>query len=470
MRIYNSLTRTQEEFAPADGQTATIYTCGPTVYDFAHIGNMRSFLLYDLLHRVLEHRGWQVKHAMNITDVDDKIIAAAQERGVSIQEQARPYEEAFLEDLAALNIGTDDVTMPRATEWIDAMLELTATLVEKGHAYEADGSVYYDLDSFREYGKLSGVDPRGDARRREFGRLEADTYGKDDVQDFALWKAAKEGEPSWDSPWGPGRPGWSIECSAMAIGLLGETIDMHLGGVDLKFPHHENEIAQSEAATGKPFARFWVHGEHLLVEGTKMSKSLGNYYTLRDLLERGYDPIAIRLALMGAHYRRQLNFTLEGMEQAARALQGIRDFVQRARQGPESVANTGKLDEAVGAAQKRFDTALDDDVNIPAATAQVFELIKAANIALDHSEAGPGDLAQVLAALEGFDEVLGLDLVPAAEELEERVERLIQERIDARAAKDFARADAIRDELAAEGIALEDTPTGTRWRRASEGS
>jgi cysteinyl-tRNA synthetase len=256
----------------------------------------------------------------------------------------------------------------------------------------------------------------------------------------------------------------------MAIGLLGETIDMHLGGVDLKFPHHENEIAQSEAATGKPFARFWVHGEHLLVEGTKMSKSLGNYYTLRDLLERGYDPIAIRLALMGAHYRRQLNFTLEGMEQAARALQGIRDFVQRARQVPESVANTGKLDEAVEAAQERFDTALDDDVNIPAATAQVFELIKAANIALDHSEAGPGDLAQVLAALEGFDEVLGLDLVPAEEQLEERVERLIQERINARAAKDFARADAIRDELAAEGIALEDTPTGTRWRRASEGS
>jgi cysteinyl-tRNA synthetase len=465
LNLYNTLTRRQEPFEPADGQTVTMYTCGPTVYDFAHIGNMRSFVLYDLVHRVFRHRGWGVRHVMNITDVDDKIIAAAEKHGISIQEHARPFEEAFREDLATLNIETSDVIMPRATEWIPQMVELIERLVEKKHAYVSEGSVYFDIDSFAGYGRLSGVDPRSQARRREFGRLEADAYDRDDVQDFALWKHAKEGEPAWASPWGPGRPGWHIECSAMAGRLLGETIDVHMGGVDLQFPHHENEIAQTEAATGKPLARFWIHGEHLLIDGAKMAKSAGNYRTLRDLLAEGHDPMAIRLALMSAHYRRQLSFSLDGLAQATRALQGVRDFVQRARQAPATAA-TGELQGAGATARERFEAALEDDLNWPAATAQVFELIKAADVAADRGGAGAEDLAEVLACLQAFDEVLGLRLVSAAEVLDEEIERLIEQRRQARAARDFARSDAIRQELETQGILLEDTPGGTRWRRA----
>ncbi len=463
-QLYNSLTRRKEPFAPADGETVTMYTCGPTVYDYAHVGNMRSFLLYDLLHRVLKHEGWKVAHVWNVTDVDDKIIGAALERGVSVQEQAAPFEQAFFEDLATLNIDVSEVQFPRATECIPDMVRLVERLIERGHAYEKDGSVYFDISSFKGYGKLSGVEAQSGARRREFGRLDQDTYDKDDVQDFALWKARKEGEPGWESPWGLGRPGWHIECSAMTLKLLGETIDLHAGGVDLLFPHHENEIAQSEAATGKPFVRFWVHGEHLLVEGQKMSKSLGNFYTIRDLLEQGYSPPAIRLALMGAHYRRQLNFTQEGLRRAEQTLRGVRDFVHRVRQTTSKVPDE-RLAEAVAEAREKFEAALDDDLNIPGATAQVFELQKAADIALAQGRVTRAQAEEVEGTLEEFDRVLGLQLVPAVEILDEDVERLIEERQAARAERDFARADAIRDELAAQGIVLEDTPAGVRWRR-----
>ncbi|NPV48047.1 MAG: cysteine--tRNA ligase, partial [Armatimonadetes bacterium] len=292
MKLHNSLTRRKEDLVPGDGQTVTIYSCGPTVYDFPHIGNLRTFLVGDLLCRTLRHKGFQVKQVMNITDVDDKTITRATREGVSLREYTERYTQYFFEDLQALRI-QPAWKYPRATEHIPQMLHIVQGLLQKGHAYVREGSVYFDLDSFSSYGRLSGVTV-GDAGGGEYGRLDADEYDRESAQDFVLWKAAKDGEPSWDSPWGPGRPGWHIECSAMSMEYLGETIDIHLGGVDLLFPHHENEIAQSEALTGKPFVRYWVHAEHLLVDGQKMSKSLGNFYTLRDLLDRGYEPMAIR--------------------------------------------------------------------------------------------------------------------------------------------------------------------------------
>lgn len=464
MKLYNTLTRRLEDFAPLDGRTVRMYTCGPTVYDVAHIGNLRTFVFSDLLARTLAFLGWEVRNVMNITDVDDKTIAGARAKGVSLREFTQAYEQLFFEDLRTIGI-LPAWKYPRATEHIPDMIRLAQTLVEKGHAYVREGSVYFDISTFPRYGALSGVSP---AAEHAYSRLEADEYERDDVRDFALWKAAKPDEPSWDSPWGPGRPGWHIECSVMSTKYLGNTLDVHVGGVDLIFPHHENEIAQTEAATGEKFVRFWVHVEHLLVDGQKMSKSLGNFYTLRDLTARGFEPKAIRHQLMTAHYRKQLNFTLEGLAQSTSAVFRLWDFLDRL----EEVAREGGVSDETAAevakAERDFEAALRDDVNIPEALAVVFELVRAINPRLARDALTCGDARVVLAFLERADHVLGI-MEHDKGALDADVERLIAERDEARRARDFDRADRIRAELASRGIILEDTPHGTRWRRCFDG-
>lgn len=462
LSIYNTLTRRKEEFRPLQEGLVTFYACGPTVYDFPHIGNLRTFLWADLLARVLRRRGFEVHNVMNITDVDDKTIAGAAREGVSLSEYTAKYAQYFFDDLAVLRI-EPAWKYPRATEHIPQMIAVVQTLIDKGHAYVQDGSVYFDISSYPKYGRLSGVVP-DERASREFGRLESDEYAREDVRDFVLWKAARPGEPSWDSPWGPGRPGWHIECTAMCIEYLGATVDLHMGGVDLIFPHHENEIAQSEAATGQEFVRYWLHAEHLIVEGEKMSKSKGNFYTLRDLLERGYDPVAVRHLLMTAHYRRQLNFTLEGLEQSAQALGRLWDFADRLAEVPAD-AEGADLSAQVVAARAKFETELDDDLNVPGAMAAVFELVRAVNPLLAEAQVGAEGARLVLDFLADADTVLGI-IAHEKGTVDAEIEALIAERERARAEKNWARADEIRDRLLAQGIVIEDTPTGPRWRRA----
>lgn len=471
LRLHNSLSRRTEDFEPADGRTVRLYTCGPTVYDYAHIGNFRSFVFYDLLCRWLRCKGWEVHQVMNITDVDDKTIRGAAHASESLEAFTRRYEALFLEDLARLQVDPPWKT-PRATEHIEAMLELIAGLVAGGHAYVAEGSVYFALSSFPHYGRLSGVERGSEARDAAYGRLQGDEYERQQADDFALWKAAREGEPSWGSPWGPGRPGWHIECSAMARMYLGETLDIHCGGVDLLFPHHENEIAQSEALTGKPFSRFWLHAEHLLVDGQKMSKSLGNYYTLASLLEMGHSAVALRHTYLGAHYGKQLNFTLDGLQQSEHALAHLYAFLQRLPQLTLPEGSTPAATEMIDAARNGFATAMDADLNVPGAMGTVFEAIRETNSLLDEGGFAAGDREALLAFLSDADRVLGImeEQLRAARAdgnagaLDEEVACLVTERTEARKARDFARADAIRDDLLARGIALEDTPTGTIWR------
>ncbi|MCX7597275.1 MAG: cysteine--tRNA ligase [Armatimonadetes bacterium] len=461
MKLYNTLTRRPEDFEPLDGRIVRMYTCGPTVYDVAHIGNLRTFVFSDLLARTLAFLGWEVRNVMNITDVDDKTIAGAQARGLTLREYTQTYEQLFFEDLRTIGI-RPAWKYPRATEHISDMIRLAQTLVEKGHAYVREGSVYFDISTFPRYGALSGVSATAG---QVYSRLEADEYDRDDVRDFALWKAARPGEPSWDSPWGPGRPGWHIECSVMSTKYLGNTLDIHVGGVDLVFPHHENEIAQTEAATGESFVRFWVHVEHLLVDGQKMSKSLGNFYTLRDLIARGYEPKAIRHQLMTAHYRKQLNFTLDGLAQSTAAIFRLWDFADRL----EEVGREGEISDetadVISTAERDFEAALRDDVNVPGALAVVFDLVRAVNPRLARDETTQGDAQAVLGFLKRADDVLGI-MEHDRGALDADVERLIAERDQARKARDFDRADRIRAELANRGIILEDTPHGTRWRRS----
>lgn len=464
-RLFNSLTRRKEPFEPADGKTVLIYTCGPTVYAPPHIGNYRTFVFEDVLCRVLRYKGWNVKQVMNITDVDDKTIRESAAQGLSLREFTQQYERIFFEDLQTLRIAPAAV-YPRATEHIPEMIQLIQRLLERGHAYVIEGNVYFRISSFPDYGKLSGVRPTDtEARSRDYSRLGADEYEKEDVQDFALWKAAKPGEPTWDSPWGPGRPGWSIECSAMAMKHLGPTIDIHAGGVDNLFPHHENEIAQSEAATGQTFSRFWLHAEHLLVDGQKMSKSLGNYYTLRDLLARGYEPVAIRHQYLTAHYRSQHSFTLEGLTQSTQAVHRLWDFTDRLADYRPQTQAPGFVSEEVARCQQGFDEAVDDDLNVPGAMGKVFELMRLTNVAIEEGHLSAKDAQAVQEFLERADTILAI-IAHEREQLDADIERLIHERNEARKHKDFARADRIREELAAAGIILEDSPEGTRWRRA----
>jgi cysteinyl-tRNA synthetase len=461
LRIFNTMGRRLEEFKPQERGVVRLYTCGPTVYDYAHIGNFRTFVFQDVLRRYLKFKGFQVIQVMNITDVDDKTIRGAQANGISLKEYTRKYEQAFFEDLEALRIERAE-HYPRATEHVPQMVELIKQLVAKGYAYQSEGSWYYDVSKFAQYGALSGI--TGD-QLKPTGRVKADSYSKDEVRDFALWKAwdPDDGDVYWETELGKGRPGWHIECSAMAMHYLGETLDIHSGGVDLIFPHHENEIAQSEAATGKRFVRYWIHVEHLLVEGQKMAKSLGNYYTLRDLLARGYSPTAIRFLLLSAHYRRHLNFTFEALRQAERAVERLNDLAARLRairsRGPRNPQVTALCQKLLD----EFTEAMDNDFNLPQALAALFDFVKEVNRLIDAGAVVKGDAEEALHTLRRIDQVLAV--MELEEELPEEVQRLIEEREEARRRRDWVTADRLREEIRARGYIIEDTPQGVKWRR-----
>ena len=489
LRLFNTLSGQIDELAPSDGETLRMYACGPTVYDYGHIGNFRTFLQVDVLRRYLKLSGVSVRHVMNITDVDDKIIRNASQAGVPISRYTPKYVEAFFEDLDALRVEKPEI-IARATEHIPRMVSLIEKLAAAGAAYNTeDGSWYFRLAAFPEYGKLSKKDLGG---IEDGARVDVDEYEKDSARDFALWKAAKPGETSWETPIGNGRPGWHIECSAMAMEFLGDSFDLHAGGEDLMFPHHENEIAQSESLTHKPFARHWMHVRFLLVDGRKMSKSEGNFYTLRDLLLKGYKASAIRLALISVPYRHQLNFTFDGLTEATNAIDRLRTFHRRL-----VAANlpAGANPELQAAAQKALDeylSALANDLNTAEARAPIFDLIRAANTAIDHGKMLAEDRAAILKVLGSFDAVFDViedhdaeptrravawaeqagraaDIAPklraSASISDEEVQALVTERDVAKKRRDFARADQIRKELAEKGIVIEDSKDGTRWKR-----
>ncbi|MGH7550068.1 MAG: cysteine--tRNA ligase [Gemmatimonadota bacterium] len=464
LAFYDTLRREIVPFEPLEEGRVSMYTCGPTVHDYAHVGNLRTFLFEDLLRRVLEARGYDVTQVMNLTDVDDKIIAKARTRGVPIAELTAGFAEAFFEDLRTLRVEPAE-HYPRATDHIDAMAELVARLRERGHTYTTeDGSIYFRIASFPGYGKLSRVDLSG---MLDGARVDSDEYDKESPKDFALWKSAGPGEAAWDTALGRGRPGWHIECSAMSMAYLGETFDIHTGGVDNIFPHPENEIAQSEAATGKAFARTWLHAEHLIVEGRKMAKSLGNFLTLRGVLERGYRPRAIRYLLLSVHYRSQLNFTFAGLEQAVASLERLGDFVARLEALPSDGVPDPGIADRTRRARAEFDAALDDDLNTSRALGAVFEWIRDINRAIDENRASAGDRAALGAMLDAFDRIYDvLTPDPPEIDLSTEIEALIAEREAARKERDWARADAIREQLAARGVILEDTPQGVRWKLA----
>lgn len=461
IRLYNTMSRAVEELVPVEPGRVKLYCCGPTVYDFAHIGNLRKYVCDDILVRVLEHAGYDVLHVMNVTDIDDKIINAAQGDDLeAIRRYTRPYCEAFFEDAATLHIQRPDVIC-HATEHIGDMVALVQRLLDRGLAYESEGSVYFRIAAFPAYGRLSHLDADG---IRAGARVEVDEYSKDDVRDFALWKAHKTGEPAWETPLGRGRPGWHIECSAMAMRYLGETFDIHTGGVDNCFPHHENEIAQSEGATGKRFVSIWVHHEHLLLGDQKMAKSLGNIVKLRDLLEQGHDPRAIRYVLASQHNRTQLRFTEESLEQARSTVLGLHDFLRRLDETPLSGDEEGELAAAAEQARVRFFESLYNDLQTPQAIATMFDLVKRSNIALGQRTCSQADARRVRSVMREFDTILAVLDYDQKPKADEEIEALVRQREQARAARDWAAADAIRNCLAAMGIRVEDTPDGPRWR------
>ena len=464
LRLYNTLSRRVETFAPADGETVRIYSCGPTVYNPAHLGNFRTFLFVDLLRRVLRLRGWKVRQVMNLTDVDDKIIRRADEQGLTITEVTEPVSQIFFQDRDYLRIEPAE-SYPKATDYIPQMVALVGRLLERGVAYQADDrSVYFAIDRFPQYGKLSQLDKR---ELKTGARVAQDDYSKDNAQDFALWKSAKPEDErthaAWDSPWGRGRPGWHLECSAMAIDLLGETLDIHCGGVDLIFPHHEDEIAQSEAATGRPFSRFWCHGAFLLTEGAKMAKRLGNVTTVKDMRESRIPAAAVRHFVYSTRYRKELNLTEEALEASIEAVRRVGAFASRLSEATGGRAGlAAAADELVATA----DGALFDDLNAPEALAALFIFIQRANAELDK---GGTDGRALECARSAFGRVNGvLDVVPDAvaadAELASWVDDRLAARRAARARRDFAEADRIRGELGSRGVAIEDTPQGTKWR------
>ena len=489
LRLFNTLTGRLDELVPMDGHALRMYACGPTVYDYGHIGNFRTFLQIDVLRRALLLTGTQVRHVMNITDVDDKIIRNAAAAGIPIGEYTAVFEKAFFEDLDALRVQRPEV-MARATEHIPRMVELIQKLVAAGAAYQTeDGSWYFRLASFPEYGKLSKKDLSG---MEDGARVDVDDYEKDSARDFALWKAAKPGETSWDTAIGRGRPGWHIECSAMAMEFLGDSFDLHAGGEDLMFPHHENEIAQSESVTHKPLARHWMHVRFLLVDGRKMAKSEGNFYTLRDLLLKGYKASAIRLALVSVPYRHQLNFTFDGLIEATNAIERLRTFKLRLVNGKFAEGSNAAMQDAAKKSQADYLAALANDLNTAEARAPIFDLIRAANTAMDKGELLAADRDAILAVLASFDAVFDViedhdaeptrlalewaaqagrmaDVAPellARQSLtEEAIEALLAERTLAKKQRNFARADQIRNELAEKGIVIEDSKDGVRWKR-----
>jgi cysteinyl-tRNA synthetase len=463
LRFYNTLTQKVEDFAPARENTVRMYTCGPTVYDHAHIGNFRTFSFVDVLRKWLKASGFSLDHVMNITDVDDKIIRNAVARHQSLEDYTAIYTKAFLEDCSQLRLETPEHVVP-ATAHINDMVQAIESLGKSSHTYQSDGSTYFRIATFPGYGKLSHNDFSGNMAG---ARVDVDEYEKADARDFALWKAPKEGEPAWETPIGPGRPGWHIECSVMAIKYLGETLDIHAGGVDLIFPHHENEIAQSESLTGKPFSRFWLHAEFLMVEGQKMSKSLGNYFTLRDLMERGNAPEAIRYLLISVPYRKQLNFTQDGLKSANTAIERLRNFKLRLETDRYPDGTNESMSTRVAQAVQSFRESMDDDLNTAEALAAAFEYIRDANAAMDSGEFRAGNVAGALAFLQLFDSVFDV-LKPTTQtnQIEDsEVESLVAERNAAKKSRNFARADQIREQLLGQGIILEDTKSGVRWKR-----
>ncbi len=461
LRFKNSFTRTKEEFTPIVEGKVGMYTCGPTVYDFAHIGNFRTYVFEDLLRRYLKFKGYKVTQVMNLTDIDDKTIRDSMAQGIPLKEYTQQFIDAFFEDLDALGIERAE-HYPAATDHIEEMVAIIQELEKNGLAYEVDGNWYFKISAFPDYGKLAHLDL---SELKAGARVATDEYEKDSVSDFALWKAWDEadGDVFWESPLGIGRPGWHIECSAMSTKYLGDHFDIHTGGVDNMFPHHENEIAQTEGATGTKFVNYWLHSEYLIVDGRKMSKSLGNFYKLRDVIDKGYDPNAVRYLLLATHYRQQLNFSFAGLESAARALERYNDFVVNLESyaGGES---DGTAASAIGKASSGFEEALDDDLNISGALGTLFDFVREINRlrAEDHLSADERD--QVLALVRKFDTVLNIvsteDVV-----LDHEIEVLIEQRTEARKSKDFARADKIRDDLLAQGIVLEDSAGGVRWKR-----
>jgi cysteinyl-tRNA synthetase len=490
LRLFNTLSGTFEEFRPLVDNEVRMYACGPTVYDYGHIGNFRTFVAVDLLQRYFRQSGFKVRHVMNITDVDDKIIRNSAQAGVSVQQYTAKYQQAFLEDAKVLHI--EQPRIVRATENIAQMAEFIAALVQKGYAYKTeDGSYYFRIAKFPAYGKLSKKDFAG---MEDGARIDVDEYEKDNARDFALWKAPKPGEASWESVIGPGRPGWHIECSVMSMQELGESFDLHAGGEDLIFPHHENEIAQSESLTGKPFAHFWFHARFLLLEGEKMSKSAGNFFTLRDLVLKGHKPSSIRYLLASVPYRHQLNFTFEGLQQATASVERLRNF--RLRLGGNFAAGSSlTMTSLAEETSKRLREALDDDLNTAQAQAAIFDMVRAVNAAIDSGDIRKDDVPPLLAALAQFDEIFSvlkdddaekmmpvvewaksegrekdisaalLDIVRSAGLSDDQINHKIERMKAARAAKKFAESDAIRTELTVAGIIIEQTKEGVRWRR-----
>ncbi len=460
IQFFNTLNGKKEAFRSLESGQVKLYTCGPTVYDYSHIGNCRAYVFEDLLKRFLRFAGFQVTHVMNITDVDDKTINGARKQGLSLDQYTEKYIQAFFEDARLLRLSPADV-YPRATQHIPEMVSFVRGLLDKGHAYAKDGSVYFSIAKFAEYGKLSKI-RQEDLRQTE--RVEDDEYEKESARDFALWKARKEGEPFWQTDLGPGRPGWHIECSAMSAKYLGETFDIHCGGVDNIFPHHENEIAQSEAYFGHPFVLYWLHCHHLIVNGEKMSKSMGNYFTLRDLLDRGIDAMDLRFLLLSTHYRKVLNFTFEALDQAKASVQRIKDFLYELEGRRFPPGTSPSVERLIGRVEEKFISGLSDDLNISLALTALFELVKKVNILIKNDQLGAGDADSLSTFLHRLDGVLAV--LPSKQEAsvpDELMEK-IRRRERARRDKNFALADQIRNELLQAGIALEDTKDGVRWK------
>ena len=466
LKLHNTLTGTKDVFEPLQPGRVGMYTCGPTVWTFSHVGNLRAFLFYDLVRRHVQVSGYHITHVMNLTDIDDRILDQAMHAGTTIAEYVKPYAAAFFEDMAALRAQPAE-HYPKATEHIPEMVAMISRLLEQEYAYVADGDVYFRIDRFPSYGALSHLDRGG---LRAGARVVTDKYDKESASDFALWKKAQPGDEAlgaaWDAPFGRGRPGWHIECSAMSKRYLGDTFDIHSGGIDLMFPHHENEIAQSEAANHRPFARVWLHSEHLAeASGEKMSKSAGGFTTLRDLVAAGHDPLAVRFFLIAnAHYRSRVRLSSDTLRAAAEQVRRLRDFADRVERSTPSPLNNPALTDRIAAVRAGYREALDDDLNLPQGVGLLFELIREANAALDEEMVDEAARQELLALIDDVD--THLDVVRAEEPgLADEVERLIAEREVARKARDFARGDQIREELRRRGIALEDSKDGVRWHR-----
>ena len=464
LRFHNTLSGRIEEFKPITEGEVKFYYCGPTVWNYGHIGNFRSAVAADILRRYLKFKGFNVTHVMNITDVEDRIITMSQQAGLSIDEYTAKYIEALWEDFDALGCERPDI-VPRATRHIPEMVAIIEKLLANDHAYKSDGSIYYRIASFPEYGKLSKINFEGNIAGGS-ERVDTDKYEKEDARDFALWKEPEsDTEPAWDASFGRGRPGWHIECSAMSMKYLGETFDIHAGGIDLVFPHHENEIAQSEGATGKQFVRYWIHFEHLKVEGETMSKSKGNYYTFRDVTAKGYSPAAIRYFLLSVPHNKQLNFTFDALAGAEKTVGSLRDFRARLSEAKTEPGNNEKLTEAAARALKEFEEGMDDDFNTSIALAAIHNLSREVNTALARRQVKAENKRELLDLLTRFDTVLNVLGDERSEILDSEVQSLIDERQEARRRRDFGRADEIRIELANRGIILEDTKDGVRWKR-----